>query len=43
MPNPVKPTPDGYHTLTPYLTIKGAAKAIGFYQKAFGAREMIYV
>jgi PhnB protein len=35
----MKPIPDGYHTVTPYLYIKGAAKAIEFYAKAFGARE----
>ena len=36
---PVKPIPDGYHAITPYLAIKGAAKAIEFYKKAFGAKE----
>jgi PhnB protein len=35
----VKPIPDGYSTVTPYLTIRGAAQAIEFYQKAFGAEE----
>ncbi len=35
----VKPVPDGYHTLTPYLVIRDAAKAIEFYEKAFGAKE----
>ena len=35
----VKPTPDGYHSLTPYLSIKGAAEAIEFYLRAFGATE----
>jgi PhnB protein len=35
----VKPIPDGYHTLTPYLTVRGAAKAIEFYKRAFGAQE----
>lgn len=34
------PIPKGYHTLTPYLTVKGAAKAIDFYGKAFGATEV---
>jgi PhnB protein len=33
----VKPIPDGYHSVTPYLIIKGAADAIDFYKKAFGA------
>jgi PhnB protein len=37
----VKPIPDGYHSVTPYLCIKGAAKAIDFYKKAFGAEEII--
>ena len=36
----VKPIPDGYHSITPYLTIKSAAKAIEFYKKAFGAKEL---
>ncbi len=35
----VKPIPDGYHTVTPYLFIQGAAQALEFYQKAFGATE----
>lgn len=35
-----KPIPDGYHTVTPYLAINGAAKAIQFYKKAFGATEI---
>jgi PhnB protein len=36
----VKPIPDGYHSITPYLIIKGAADAIDFYKKAFGATEL---
>ena len=36
----VKPIPDGYHSVTPYLTINGAAQAIDFYKKAFGAVEL---
>jgi PhnB protein len=36
----VKPIPEGYHTITPYLIVKGAAKAIDFYKKAFGAKEL---
>ena len=36
----MKPIPDGYHTLTPYLFIRGAAQAIEFYKKAFGAVEL---
>jgi PhnB protein len=34
-----KPVPDGYHTLTPYLTVRDAARAIEFYKQAFGAQE----
>ena len=36
----VKPIPDGYHSVTPYLSIKGAAEAIEFYKRAFGATEL---
>jgi PhnB protein len=35
----VKPIPEGYHSLTPYLIIDGAAKALDFYTRVFGARE----
>ena len=35
----VKPVPDGYHTLTPFLTVRDAASAIEFYKQAFGAVE----
>ena len=37
----VKPIPDGYHTVTPYITCKGAAKALDFYTTAFGAKEIM--
>ena len=37
----VQPIPEGYHTLTPYLIVKGAAQAIEFYKKAFGATELM--
>ncbi|MFG0331762.1 MAG: VOC family protein, partial [Maioricimonas sp. JB049] len=37
----VKPIPDGYHSVTPYLIIKGAEKAIDFYSTAFGATEIM--
>lgn len=37
----VKAIPDGYHTLTPYLVVSSAAKAIEFYRKAFGATEVM--
>ena len=39
MSSNVKPIPEGYHSVTPYLIVKGAAKAIEFYKKAFGATE----
>jgi uncharacterized glyoxalase superfamily protein PhnB len=39
MATQVKAIPDGYHTVTPYLAIRGAAEAIEFYQRAFGATE----
>ena len=35
-----KPIPAGYHSVTPYLIIKGATEAIDFYKKAFGATEL---
>jgi len=35
----VKPIPEGYRTVTPYLIVAGAAKAIEFYKQAFGATE----
>lgn len=37
----VKAIPDGYHSLTPYLIVKGAAKALDFYKQAFGAEELM--
>ena len=36
----VKPIPDGYATVTPYLYVRDAARAIDFYSKAFGAIEL---
>ena len=41
MATKVKPIPDGYHTATPYLIVKDAAKAIEFYKRAFGAIELM--
>jgi PhnB protein len=38
---PVKPVPDGYHSITPYLVVKGGARAIEFYCRAFGATELM--
>ena len=35
----VKPIPDGYRTVTPYISVTGAARAIDFYKRAFGAQE----
>jgi len=43
MANKVKAVPDGYHTVTPYLTIRNAAAALAFYKKAFGADELFRV
>jgi PhnB protein len=40
MAKKAKPTPDGYHSVTPYLSVKGASAAIEFYRKAFGAEEL---
>lgn len=39
MAKAVKPIPEGYHSLTPYLTVRDAARAIDFYKRAFGATE----
>ncbi len=36
----VKPIPDGYHTVTPYLTVTGVAKLIDFLKRAFDAKEL---
>jgi PhnB protein len=41
MPTKTKPIPDGYHTATPYLIVKEAARAIEFYKRAFGAVELV--
>jgi PhnB protein len=37
----VKPIPDGYHTVTPYLAVEDAAAAIDYYEKVFGAKERV--
>ena len=37
----VAPIPAGYHAVTPYLSIRGAAQALEFYKKAFGAKEVL--
>jgi PhnB protein len=36
-----RPIPEGYHTVTPYLCVKGASDALEFYKKAFGATEIM--
>jgi PhnB protein len=36
----VKPIPDGYHTVTPCLVVDDGARALEYYQKAFGAEEV---
>ena len=35
------PVPEGFHTMSPHLIVKGAAQAIDFYKKAFGAEEVM--
>ena len=37
----VKPVPDGFHTATPSVIVRDAAKAIDFYKKVFGAEEIM--
>ncbi len=41
MTNPVKPVPEGYHALTPYLVCRNADRAMAFYKQAFGAEELV--
>ena len=41
MPTQVKPIPQGFHTVTPYLTVNDAARALDFYKRAFGAQEVV--
>lgn len=36
----VKPIPEGYRSVTPYLIVRGGAAAIEYYTKAFGAKEL---
>ncbi len=40
MDGKVDPVPEGFHTVTPYVTVRGAAAAIEFYEEAFGATEI---
>ena len=37
----VKAIPDGYHSITPYLCVRGATDAIAYYKKALGAKEIM--
>ena len=41
MASQVKAKPDGYHNITPYLVVRGAAAAIDFYKNVFGASEIM--
>ncbi len=41
MASGVEPIPEGFHTATPYLMVRGAGRAIEFYKKAFGATELM--
>jgi PhnB protein len=38
---PVKPIPDGYHSVTPYLIVSNGVGALEFYKQAFGATELM--
>jgi PhnB protein len=38
-----RPIPEGYHSITPYLIVTGAASAVEFYKHAFGARELLRI
>lgn len=40
---PVKAIPEGYHSVTPYLIVRGAARAIDFYKLVFGATELLRI
>ncbi|HEX8558446.1 MAG TPA: VOC family protein [Pyrinomonadaceae bacterium] len=40
MSEKVNHIPEGYHSVTPYLIVDGAARAIEFYKQAFGAEEV---
>jgi PhnB protein len=41
MAGKVKAIPDGYHTVTPYFTVRDAARAVEFYKRAFRAVELM--
>ncbi len=40
MSQPISPIPEGFHSITPHLVCEGAAEALAFYQRAFGAVEV---
>ena len=40
MPTKVNPIPGGYHSLTPFLCVRDAVRALEFYKKVFGATEL---
>ena len=40
MASKVKTVPDGWHSVTPFLSVKDAARAVEFYRKVFGATEL---
>src|SRR5258706_15925039 len=39
----VPPVPEGHRSLAPYLQVRGASRAMDFYAKAFGARELFHM
>ena len=41
MPTKAKPIPQGFRSVTPYLTVNDAVSALDFYKRAFGAREVV--
>jgi PhnB protein len=41
MARAVKPVPEDFHTITPHLVVRGVARAIDFYRRAFGAHELL--
>ncbi|MCP5152519.1 MAG: VOC family protein [Ectothiorhodospiraceae bacterium] len=43
MSESVRPVPEGFHTLTPYLTVRDAPGAMAFYCRAFGAEELVRI
>lgn len=41
MSDKLNPVPEGFHTVTPHLVVKGVGEALDFYAKAFGAEEIV--